>query len=107
MIDFYKNLRKGKSKNEALRLAKLTYLNQNSNEALNHPYYWSGFVINGNTDPTSGFAKQSFNFTLAYATMAKDWIVKASINHSIKDDNWGRNFPATDIFTVELIHVIP
>jgi hypothetical protein len=64
-------------------------------------------TINGNTDPTSGFAKQSFNFTLAYATMAKDWIVKGSINHSIKDDNWGRNFPATDIFTVELIHVIP
>jgi hypothetical protein len=64
-------------------------------------------TINGNTDPTSGFDKQSFTFTFAYSTMEKDWIVKASINHSIKDDNWGRNFPATDIVTVELIHVIP
>ncbi len=64
-------------------------------------------TINGVTDPTSGFSKRSFNFTAAYATAEKDWIVKASINHSIRDDNWGTNFPATDIFTVELIHVIP
>ena len=64
-------------------------------------------TINGATDPTTGFSKQSFTFTAAYSTMAKDWIVKGSINHSIRDDNWGRNFPATDIFTVELIHVIP
>ena len=64
-------------------------------------------TINGVTDPTTGLAKQSFTFTAAYSTMAKDWIVKGSINHSIKDDGWGRNFPATDIFTIELIHVIP
>jgi len=64
-------------------------------------------TINGATDPTSGFARQSFTFTAAYATMDKDWIVKGSINHSIRDDNWGRNFPATDIFTIELIYVIP
>mgnify|MGYP001820194899 FL=1 len=64
-------------------------------------------TINGVTDPTTGLAKQSFTFTAAYSTMAKDWIVKGSINHSIKDDGWGSNFPATDIFTIELIHVIP
>ncbi len=64
-------------------------------------------TINGATDPTSGFKKQSVTFTAAYATMAKDWIVKASINHSIRDDDWGRNFPVTDTFSIELIHVIP
>ena len=64
-------------------------------------------TINGATDPTSGFEKRSFTFTLAYATMAKDWIVKGSFNHSLREDDWGRNFPVTDIFTVELIHVIP
>ena len=64
-------------------------------------------TINGNTDPTTGFTKRSFTFTAAYSTAAKDWIVKGSINHSIRDDNWGSNFPVTDIFTIELIHVIP
>ena len=50
MIDFYKNLKKGKNKSEALRLAKLSYLDKTQNNDLKHPYYWSGFVINGNTD---------------------------------------------------------
>jgi len=51
MIDFYRFLQKGKSKSEALRLAKLSYLKKNKNTVLMHPYYWSGFVINGNADP--------------------------------------------------------
>jgi len=64
-------------------------------------------TINGATDPTSGFEKRSFTFTAAYSTMAKDWIVKASLNHSPRSDGWGSNFPVTNIFSVELIHVIP
>lgn len=51
MIDFYRFLKKGKSKSEAIRLAKLSYLDKNEGSILSHPYYWSGFVINGNTDP--------------------------------------------------------
>ena len=51
MIDFYRFLQKGKSKSEALRLAKLSFLKKNKNTVLTHPYYWSGFVINGNVDP--------------------------------------------------------
>ena len=51
MIDFYRYLKKGKSKSEALRMAKLRYLDKNEGSILSHPYYWSGFVINGNTDP--------------------------------------------------------
>jgi len=50
MTDFYRNLKKGKSKSEALRMAKLSYLDRNDHNTLGHPYYWSGFVINGNTD---------------------------------------------------------
>ena len=64
-------------------------------------------TINGATDPTSGLAKKSFTFTAAYSTMDKEWILKASINHALRDDNWGRNFPVTDTFTVELIRAIP
>ena len=51
MVSFYKYLKKGKSKSEALRLAKLDYLKNSNDKELLHPYYWSGFVISGNTDP--------------------------------------------------------
>lgn len=51
MIDFYRFLKRGKSKSEALRMAKLKYLHSNIDQSLKHPYYWSGFVINGNTEP--------------------------------------------------------
>lgn len=64
-------------------------------------------TINGATDTTSGFSKQSYTFTAAYATGDKDWIVKASINHSPRSDARGRNFPVTDTLSIELIHAIP
>tara|TARA_R110002012_G_scaffold320402_2_gene543938 strand:+ start:47235 stop:50087 length:2853 start_codon:yes stop_codon:yes gene_type:complete len=48
---FYKNLSDGLSKKEALRQAKLSYLEANDDAFLKHPYYWSGIVITGNTLP--------------------------------------------------------
>ncbi len=64
-------------------------------------------TINGATDPTSGFAKQSMSFAAAYSTAEKDWIIKASFNHSFPDNGWGENFPATDTFSIGVSHVIP
>ncbi len=50
MTSFYKNIKKGKTKDEALRLAKLEYLNSvNSRRA--HPHYWLGFVTIGDNSP--------------------------------------------------------
>ena len=46
MVLFYQNLKKGQPKNEALRQAKLTYLETHTAEAC-HPYFWSGFVSIG------------------------------------------------------------
>lgn len=43
---FYKELKEGKSKDEALRNAKLDYL-QNAGFEKKHPYYWAGFVAYG------------------------------------------------------------
>lgn len=63
--------------------------------------------INQTIDPTSGFSKESLSFTMAYTTAEKDWVIKSSLNHSLKQNDWGRNFPATDNISVELIHVIP
>jgi CHAT domain-containing protein len=50
MVLFYKHLKEGESKNEALKNAKLAYLASTEDEYLKHPYYWSGFVLNGNTN---------------------------------------------------------
>ena len=45
--DFYLYLLKGMRKDEALRLAKLKYL-EKTNTILAHPRFWAGIVINGN-----------------------------------------------------------
>ncbi len=50
MASFYKNLKKGESKDEALRMAKLEYLaSVNSRKA--HPHYWLSFVSIGDNSP--------------------------------------------------------
>ena len=43
MVFFYKNLKKGMNKAEALRQAKLSFLEKSGPEEA-HPYFWAGFV---------------------------------------------------------------
>jgi CHAT domain-containing protein len=47
--DFYRNLAQGISKPEALRLAKLEYINSHD-ELMSDPYYWAGFIYYGPDD---------------------------------------------------------
>lgn len=61
--------------------------------------------IDGRTDPTTGLRKRSVAGTVAFATMDRDWVVKLSLSHAIRQDDWGKNFPTTDIMTVGLSHV--
>ncbi len=50
MQSFYKNLKRGDTKSEALRQAKLKYLSSvNSRRA--HPHYWLGYISIGNNMP--------------------------------------------------------
>ncbi len=51
MGEFYRQLSEGKSKDEALRQAKLLFLDKNDQNALKHPYYWAGYVVSGNMKP--------------------------------------------------------
>jgi CHAT domain-containing protein len=54
MNEFYKNLKKGQGKSEALRNAKLHVLNSKTTlpggveVSLAHPFYWAPFVLFGN-----------------------------------------------------------
>ena len=50
MDQFYKNLAAGKRKSEALRLAKLAFL-ETADDIRSHPYYWAHFIVNGNDSP--------------------------------------------------------
>ncbi len=50
MTYFYEHLSDGETKDEALKNAKLDYLKYTDDDLLKHPYYWSGFVISGNTE---------------------------------------------------------
>ena len=45
---FYKNLKSGQEKDEALRNAKIDYLN--SGNPKTHPYYWAGFIPVGSME---------------------------------------------------------
>ncbi len=51
MDGFYKNLSQGDSKDVALQKAQVEFLNHNRQNGFSHPYYWSAFVISGNTVP--------------------------------------------------------
>ncbi|WP_289042381.1 CHAT domain-containing protein [uncultured Zobellia sp.] len=48
---FYTHLSKGESKGRAMQNAQITFLQNNSQNALAHPYYWSGYVLSGNSTP--------------------------------------------------------
>ena len=50
MEDFYKSLKRGSSKAEALREAKLDFLKKADNLKA-HPYFWSTYVVIGDSSP--------------------------------------------------------
>ena len=50
MSDFYTNLVNSVPIDQSLRKAKLNYL-ENSNDIFSHPFYWAGFVAQGDTSP--------------------------------------------------------
>ncbi len=59
MREFYKNLKRGLPKDEALQQAKVAYLKANrGTPKLLAPFYWGGFVLSGNTDPLPALADE-------------------------------------------------
>jgi CHAT domain-containing protein/tetratricopeptide (TPR) repeat protein len=52
MTKFYFHLSKGREKNEAMRLAKLEYL-QSSPPAFKNPYYWAAYEVLGDNEPVT------------------------------------------------------
>jgi len=59
MTSFYKYLKRGKSKQEAMRLAKIDYLEE-ADDLTSNPYFWSGFVVLGDGSPI--YKKSGFTY---------------------------------------------
>ncbi len=57
MTSFYNHLKSGVSKDEALRKAKLHFLENTDISETRHPFYWAGFVLSGDPKPIN----DSFN----------------------------------------------
>jgi CHAT domain-containing protein len=49
MVYFYKYLKNGESKDEALQRARQEFVRDNPEYA--HPFFWSGFILTGTADP--------------------------------------------------------
>ena len=69
MTDFYKNLKEGESKSIALNNAKKAYLNTHSLSEKS-PYYWSSFVLIGNTNSISLSSNMSIYIVLIIIFLA-------------------------------------
>lgn len=69
MSGFYQHLKLGKTKDEALRLAKLNFIDQ-AKGIKAHPYFWAGFVFHGDRAPLE-LTSYSVNWWL--------WIVLACV----------------------------
>lgn len=60
MQSFYKYLKRGNSKSESLKKSKLEYLKNTEDKLLKHPFYWAGFIVNGDVDPIYGNSNLSY-----------------------------------------------
>lgn len=63
MLNFYKEIKNGAKKDEALRRAKMQYLKTASKTKL-HPYYWAAFIPFGDMKPIDLKANWSFSTAL-------------------------------------------
>lgn len=53
MKDFFENLDRGMPKDNALQQAKIDFLKNPENRYFSHPYYWSAFILMGDSSPVS------------------------------------------------------
>ena len=67
MVMFYDNLKEGMTKDRALRLAKLQYLEE---ESLTAPYFWAGFVPHGDMRPLKLNHSKGLVWSLGFLLLA-------------------------------------
>ncbi len=63
-------------------------------------------TYNGSRESTTGLQKSSVAGTIAWSTLKRDWLVKATWNHSINaSGDWGSNTVASDVYSLGVTRV--
>lgn len=57
-------------------------------------------TVNGATDKTSGFRKTAVGAQLGWSSTDHDWSARVAWSHALRGDDWGENFPTTDVYTI-------
>jgi len=83
---FYKYIAQGKARNEALRLAKIDYLD-NCDKLTSHPHYWAAYLNVGDIRPIEKFGKRTNPFSLYGAAATVLTIALLLILRSRKKQN--------------------
>ncbi len=86
MENFYKYLAISKPRHEALRLAKIEYL-ENCDKLTSHPHYWAAYMNVGDISPLEGFGKKTPPFALYGALAALLLISSLIVFRVIKKQN--------------------
>jgi len=89
MENFYKYIATGKPRHEALRLAKIEYL-ENCDKLTAHPHYWAAYMNVGDISPLEGFGKKTPPFALYGALVALLVIGTWIMIRLIKKQNSGK-----------------
>ncbi|MEM6769776.1 MAG: CHAT domain-containing tetratricopeptide repeat protein, partial [Bacteroidota bacterium] len=77
MEDYYAQLAEGLAKDEALRAAKLAYLDNNDDREA-HPYFWAPFVVVGDASPVTFYRGYSWWWlgAVAFGVVALGYLVR-------------------------------
>jgi len=84
VYSFFKYLKKGKAKDEALRQAKLDFLQNPSNDLKTHPIYWAGLVQSGNVSAVD-FEKRNLSWIVILVLLGAGlgfWKYRSSVFQS-------------------------
>jgi len=84
MATFFKSLKDGQAKHQALRNAKLSYL-QNADPLQRHPANWATFVVLGNTNPISDSVNLANQFTLIFLGLLIGVIIFVALRRKKKN----------------------
>ncbi len=67
MSEFYKNLKKGMSKDKAMQQSKIFFLNRYKDKSeILAPFYWGAFIVVGNTDKVPVLIGSETNYTYIF-----------------------------------------
>lgn len=69
--------------------------------ALGYSRLWEGEgTVNGAPDPAGGLEKRAVATNLSFASVNGTWVARTGWSHAVQRDGWGKNFPATDTFSM-------